>query len=133
VLVAAPDYLARHPRPTLPRDLETHSCIRFRFPSGVIAPWQFERKGKQVEVAVDGRFTVNDEELAIRAAVDGVGVLYTALGYAAPEIKAGRLVLLLEDWRPRSAAIFLYYPSRRQIPLPLQAFIEFLRENLRAR
>ena len=133
VLVAAPDYLARHPRPTSPRDLETHSCIRFRFPSGVIAPWQFERKGKQVEVAVDGRFTVNDEELAIRAAVDGVGVLYTALGYAAPEIKAGRLVLLLEEWRPRSAAIFLYYPSRRQIPLPLQAFIEFLRENLRAR
>jgi DNA-binding transcriptional LysR family regulator len=39
---------------------------------------------------------------------------------------------LLEDWQPRSAAIFLYYPSRRQIPLPLQAFIEFLRENLRA-
>jgi DNA-binding transcriptional LysR family regulator len=133
VLVAAPDYLARHPRPTSPRDLETHSCIRFRFPSGLMAPWQFERKGKQVEVAVEGRLTVNDEELAIRAAVDGVGVLYTALGYAAPEIKAGRLVLLLEDWRPRSAAIFLYYPSRRQIPLPLQAFIEFLRENLRAR
>ncbi len=88
VLVAAPDYLARHPRPTSPPDLETHSCIRFRFP---------------------------------------------ALGYAAPEIKAGRLVPLLEDWRPRSAAIFLYYSSRRQIPLPLQAFIEFLRENLRAR
>jgi DNA-binding transcriptional LysR family regulator len=99
----------------------------------MIAPWHFEKKGKQVEVAVEGRLTVNDEELAIRAAVDGAGVLYTALGYAAPEIKAGRLVPLLEDWRPRSAAIFLYYPSRRQIPLPLQAFIEFLRENLRAR
>ena len=133
VIVAAPDYLARHPRPMTPRDLKTHSCIRFRFPSGVIAPWQFEKKGKQVEVAVEGRLTVNDPELAIRAALDGVGVLYTALGYAAPEIKAGRLVPLLEDWRPRSAAIFLYYPSRRQIPLPLQAFIEFLRENLRAR
>jgi DNA-binding transcriptional LysR family regulator len=99
----------------------------------MIAPWQFEKKGKQVEVAVEGRLMVNDEELAIRAAVDGVGVLYTALGYAAPEIKAGRLVPLLEDWRPRSAAIFLYYPSRRQMPLPLQAFIEFLRKNLRAR
>ena len=86
-----------------------------------------------VEVAVEGRLTVNDAELAIRAALDGVGVLYTALGYAAPEIKAGRLVPLLEDWRAGSAAFFLYYPSRRQIPLPLQAFIEFLRENLRAR
>ena len=133
VIVAAPDYLARHPRPTTPRDLEAHSCIRFRFPSGVIVPWNFEKKGKQVEVAVEGRLTVNDAELAIRAALAGVGVLYTALGYAAPEIKAGRLVPLLEDWRAGSAAFFLYYPSRRQIPLPLQAFIQFLRENLRVR
>jgi DNA-binding transcriptional LysR family regulator len=133
VIVAAPDYLARHPRPMTPRDLKTHSCIRFRFPSGVIAPWQFEKKGKQVEVAVEGRLTVNDPELAIRAALDGVGVLYTGLGYAAPEIKAGRLVPLLEDWRTGSAAFFLYYPSRRQVPLPLQAFIAFLRENLGAR
>jgi DNA-binding transcriptional LysR family regulator len=133
VVVAAPEYLARHPRPTTPRDLAAHNCIRHRYPSGVISPWQFEKKGRQVEVAVDGRLTVNDPELAIRAALDGVGVLYTALGYAAPEIKAGRLVPLLEDWRRRSAAIYLYYPSRRQIPVPLQAFIEFLRENLKTR
>jgi DNA-binding transcriptional LysR family regulator len=130
VVVAAPDYLARHPRPTTPRDLETHNCIRFRFPSGMIAPWHFEMKGKQVEVAVEGRLTVNHPELAIRAALDGVGVLYTGLGYVAPEIKAGRLVSLLEDWRTRSAAIYLYYPSRRQVPAALQAFIKFLRENL---
>ena len=133
VVVAAPDYLARHKRPTTPRDLEAHNCIRIRFPSGVILPWQFEKKGKQVEVAVEGRLTLNDPELAIRAAVDGVGVLYTGLGYAASEIKAGRLVPLLEDWRTPAAAIFLYYPSRRQVPAPLQALIEFLRENLRAR
>jgi len=52
---------------------------------------------------------------------------------AAAEIEAGRLVPLLEDWRMGSAAFFLYYPSRRQVPLALQAFTEFLRENLRAR
>lgn len=130
VVVAAPDYLARQPLPATPRDLQTHNCIRFRFPNGVIVPWQFERKGKKVEVAVEGRLTVNDPDLAIRAAVDGVGVLYTALGYAAAEIKAGRLVPLLEDWWIGSAAFFLYYPSRRQVPLPLQVFIEFLRKNL---
>jgi DNA-binding transcriptional LysR family regulator len=133
VVVAAPDYLARHKRPTTPQDLAAHNCIRFRFPSGVILPWQFEKRGRQVEVAVEGRLTVNDPELAVKAALDGVGVLYTALGYAAPAIEAGRLVPLLEDWPTRSAAIFLYYPSRRQVPAPLQAFIEFLRENLQAR
>ena len=133
VVVAAPEYLARHKRPATPRDLGAHNCIRFRFPSGVIVPWQFEKKGRQVEAAVEGRLTVNDPELAVRAALDGVGVLYTALGYAAPEINAGRLVPLLEDWRTPAAAIFLYYPGRRQVPVPLQAFIEFLREKLRAR
>jgi DNA-binding transcriptional LysR family regulator len=127
VVVAAPEYLARHPRPTTPQDLETHNCIRFRFPSGMILPWQFEKDGKQVEVAVEGRLTVNDPELAIRAAVDGVGVLYTGLGYAAPDIKAGRLVPLLEDWTPPSVGFFLYYSSRRQTPAALQAFIDFVR------
>jgi DNA-binding transcriptional LysR family regulator len=62
-----------------------------------------------------------------------MGVPYTGLGYAAREIKAGRLVPLLEDWRMGSAAFFLYYPSQRPLPLALQVFIEFLRENLRAR
>ena len=133
VVVAAPEYLARHKRPTTPRDLGAHNCIRFRFPSGVIVPWQFEKKGRQMEVAVEGRLTVNNPELAVRAALDGVGVLYTAFGYAAPEINAGRLVPLLEDWRTPAAAIFLYYPGRRQVPVPLQAFIEFLQEKLQAR
>jgi DNA-binding transcriptional LysR family regulator len=132
VIVAAPDYLARHPRPMRPWDLGAHNCIRYRFPSGVIPAWQFEKKGRQVEIAVEGRLTINDPELAIRAALNGVGVAYTALGYAEPEIKTGRLVPLLEDWRTR-AAIFLYYTSRRRVPVPLQAFIDFLRENLKAR
>ena len=133
VVVASPDYLARHQPPATPRDLETHNCIRVRFPSGVILPWQFEKKDKRVEVAVEGRLTVNDPDLAIRAALDGVGVLYAGLAYVAGEIKAGRLVPLLEDWRPRPTEIFLYYPSRRQVPAPLQAFIQFMRENLQAR
>src|SRR5580693_4050984 len=76
VVVAAPDYLARHPRPTTPRDLKAHNCIRFRFPSGAVVPWQFEKNGRQVEVAVEGRLTVNDPELALKAALDGVGMLY---------------------------------------------------------
>jgi DNA-binding transcriptional LysR family regulator len=132
VVVAAPEYLARHERPVTPRDLAAHNCIRIRFPSGVVVPWQFEKNGKQVEVAVDGRLTVNDPELAVRAARDGVGLLYTAVGYALPEIKMGQLVPLLEDWQAPAVAIFLYYPGRRQVPVPLQAFIEFLRENLPA-
>ena len=133
IVVAAPDYLARHPRPTTPRDLEVHDCIMFRLPSGAVFSWPFEKKGQRLEAAVSGRLTVNDQDVAVRAALDGVGVLYTALAYVAPLIEAGRLVPLLEDWQTRSPALYLYYPSRRQVPAPLQAFIQFLRENLRAR
>ncbi len=133
VVVAAPDYLEQHPRPTTPQDLRTHNCIRFRYSRGVLVPWLFEKDGKRLEVAVEGRLTVNDAELAVRAALDGAGVLYMARGYVAPEIKTGRLVSLLEKWRPRSVPICLYYPGGRRTAAPLQAFIEFLRENLQAR
>jgi DNA-binding transcriptional LysR family regulator len=98
----------------------------------VIAPWQFEKKGKQAEVAGTDRLTVNNPELAVRAALDGAGMLYAGLGYAAPGIRAGRLVPLLEDCWTHSAAIFLHCPSRRQVLVPLQAFMKFLRKNLRA-
>ena len=60
VIVAAPDYLARHPRPTTPQDLEAHNCIRLRFPSGAIVPWQFEKRGKKVELVPEGSLTIND-------------------------------------------------------------------------
>jgi DNA-binding transcriptional LysR family regulator len=133
VVVAAPDYLKQHPRPTTPQDLRTHNCIRFRYPSGALVPWIFEKEGRRLEAAVEGRLTVNDAELAVRAAIDGAGVLYMARGYVEPEIKTGRLVSLLEKWRPRAAPIFLYYPSGRRMAAPLHAFIEFLRKNLQAR
>jgi DNA-binding transcriptional LysR family regulator len=82
---------------------------------------------------VSGRLTVNDQDVAVRAALDDAGVLYTARDYVASHIEAGRLVPLLEDWQTRSTALYLYYPSRRQVPVPLQAFIAFLRGNLRTR
>jgi DNA-binding transcriptional LysR family regulator len=86
-----------------------------------------------LEVAVEGRLTVNDAELAVKAALDGAGVLYMARGYVASEIKTGRLISLLAKWRARSVPIFLYYPSGRRMAAPLQAFIQFLRENLHVR
>jgi DNA-binding transcriptional LysR family regulator len=131
-VVAAPDYLARHPRPRTLQDLAAHNCILIRLPSGATLPWTFEKNGQRVEAAVSGRLTVNDERLALRAAMDGAGVLYTPLDPVAPLIEEGRLVPLLEDWQTRAATLFLYYPSRRQVPAPLQAFIEFLRANVRA-
>ena len=74
----------------------------------------------------------NEADLAIRAALDGVGLLYVLSEYVAPMVADGRLVAVLDDWMPRlTDGFFLYYPSRRQNPAALQALIEFLRKHLK--
>ena len=67
-----------------------------------------------------------------RAALDGIGLLYMVEDYVAPMISEGRLIPVLERWMPPPTdAFFLYYPSRRQTPAPLQVLIEFLRTKLK--
>jgi len=130
-VVAAPAYLKAHPAPARPQDLQTHNCIRIRFPSGLFKQWSFEKAGKKIEIAVAGTLIVNEEPLQRRAVLDGAGLAYTLLDFVEPDLRAGRLVRLLEEWTPRLPGFYLYYPSRRQIPAPLQAFIDFLRKELR--
>jgi DNA-binding transcriptional LysR family regulator len=127
LVVASPDYVARHPKPKTPRDLRHHDCIRNRLPNGAIFGWDFEKNGKVLHISVEGRLIVNDIELSIRAVRDGLGLAYLLYDYIATDLKAGRLVPLLEDWSLRLSGFFLYHSSRRQITGPLQALITFLK------
>jgi DNA-binding transcriptional LysR family regulator len=125
--VAAPAYIARHPTPSLPRDLHGHNCIRFRTPwDGSIQPWIFDKGRQHTELAVEGSLTVNDLELSLSATLDGVGVAYLAEPMIAQHLAEGRLVILLEGWSCTLPGIFLYHPSRRQTPMPLQVFLKFV-------
>jgi DNA-binding transcriptional LysR family regulator len=134
VVIASPDYLARHPRPAKPQDLHAHNCIRLRFPSGAFAPWRFAIGGKVVEIEVEGSLIASEAGLLVQAALGGAGVLYVLEEFAAPMIATGQLVPLLETWIPTpSEGFFLYYPSRRQNPASLRALVDFLRTNLKAR
>src|SRR5579871_2034254 len=101
LVVGAPDYLARHPRPKTPRDLRHHDCIRNRLPNGAIFGWDFQKNGRAMHAAVEGRLVVNDIDLSIRAVLDGLGLAYLLQDYIATDIAAGRLVPVLEDWTPR--------------------------------
>jgi DNA-binding transcriptional LysR family regulator len=74
LVVASPDYLARHPAPKVPRDLQYHDCIRNRLPNGTVFGWQFEKNGKAVQASVGGRLIVDDIDLSIRAVLDGIGL-----------------------------------------------------------
>jgi len=131
IAVASPAYLAAHGRPDEPQALRQHNCIRFRQTSGAILPWEFERQGEKVEVAVEGALITNNIDLAIRAALDGMGVAYMLQGYMAGPIADGRLIPLLEEWSRPYAGYHLFYPSRRQMPAKLRAFVEFLRDATR--
>jgi len=129
-VVASPNYLARRGRPLMPIDLQAHNCIRLRLASGDFLPWEFVVEGKTVEFQVDGSMVVNDGDLLLSAALEGIGVIYMLEEYVQPMLADGRLVSLLDDSvSPPTEGFFLYYPSRRQNPAALQALIEFFRKE----
>ncbi len=129
VVAAAPSYLAAHGAPNEPRDLLNHACIRHRFASGVIWPWTFEREGKTVRITPDGPLVATNIEMEMAAAVAGLGVICTFEDYLREPLRKGALVPVLENWRQEFSGPFLYYPSRRQMPAPLRAFVDFLKHS----
>jgi DNA-binding transcriptional LysR family regulator len=127
--VGSPSYFANRERPKLPEDLRNHDCIRHRSQwDGAVHPWEFERAGQKIEIAVQGRLIVNDVYLALRAALAGAGIAYLSHNMASPYRADGRLVPVLAAWCVALSGVYIYYPSRRQVPAPLQAFINFARK-----
>ncbi|MDN2714534.1 LysR family transcriptional regulator [Janthinobacterium sp. SUN120] len=127
VVVASPAYLAVHGAPGTPRDLLDHACIGRRFPSGRQYAWEFELGGDAVSIAVGGPLVFDDDEMMLRAARDGAGLAYVYEADARADLAAGRLECVLERCLPPPPRYYLYYPSRRQMPPVLRAFVDMLR------
>jgi DNA-binding transcriptional LysR family regulator len=124
----APSYFAQRNPPRSPDDLARHRCIQYRRrDDGPVFDWWFERNGNSKKISVDGRVMVNDPDLAVRAAVDGLGITYITEALADPFLRSGQLVRVLEDWSPTFEGLFLYYPGHRQVPAALRAFIDMIR------
>jgi DNA-binding transcriptional LysR family regulator len=129
---AAPSYLKRHGRPEHPRDLLDHACLRARFPSGAMPSWEFERDGKAVKIDPTGPLIVNAggaSDLAVDAAVAGIGIITLFEDWLRPYLASGALEPVLEPWWLRFSGPFLYYPGRRYLPAPLRAFVDFIRSR----
>ena len=127
-VVGAPAYFARRRPPRTPDDLARHSCVQYRREAdGDVLVWPFERNRKSRRISVDGRVMVNDADLAVRAAIDGLGIAYTLESLAQPFLRSGQLVRVLEDWSPSFEGLFLYYPGHRQVPATLRALIDMIR------
>lgn len=127
-VVASREYVARHGRPKKPEDLLTHACLRTVFASGVMPDWEFEKDGRIVKVSPRVMLGGNNLRLMLQAVGDGAGFWLTLEGYVRDGVKTGALISVLEDWLPPFPGPFLYYPSRRQPPPALGAFISFVNE-----
>ena len=127
-VVASPDYVAKHGKPKHPKDMLDHRCIRVRFGTGMILDWEFEKAGRVVKVSPSAKLIVNYPGVAYRAAHDGFGFWLTFEGYVRESIKSGALISVLEDWCEPFPGPLLYYPSRRQTPPALAAFVSFVAE-----
>jgi DNA-binding transcriptional LysR family regulator len=127
-VVASPGYFANHPAPRTPDDLASHRCILYRLGrDGEIFRWRFERNGSRKVVSARGNITVNNAEIAIRAALDGLGIAYMLDTLVAPLLRSGQLVRVLAGWSPSIEGVYLYYHGRRQPSAALRAFIDMIR------
>ena len=127
---ASPAYLDAHGRPTHPSELLGHACLRGQFASGAIPTWEFEREGEVVRIDPTGPLLVRlgaAVELAVDAAVAGLGIIHLFEGWLRPYLDNGTLEPLLEPWWQTFPGPFLYYPGRRYLPAPLRAFVDFIK------
>ncbi|QSQ19059.1 LysR family transcriptional regulator [Pyxidicoccus parkwayensis] len=132
-VVASPAYLAARPAPRTPRELASHRCINYRLATArSLYAWEFEEDGRRFKVRVEGSLVFNDGDLIEAAVLDGHGIGYLWEPQVTAHIASGRLVRLLEEWCPPLPGFFLYYPSRRQTPPALAAFIQALRAGSRS-
>ena len=129
VVVGSKAYLARRGRPRHPRDLVDHACVVWRSPTtNDVWRWEFEQRGKTLEVAVDGAVSTNDEDMLVAATGEGLGLAYVAEHAVRAELAAKELETVLEPFCPEVPGLFLYYPrAARNVP-KLAAFVACARE-----
>jgi DNA-binding transcriptional LysR family regulator len=129
-VVGTPSYFKSNPEPARPNDLLRHNCITDRHPSsGGIWAWEFEEKGREIKIRVDGQLVFNNSYDVINAVLEGFGLAYVPEEIVAPHIAKGRLKRVLEKWCPYWEGFHLYYPSRRQSSPAFVAVVDALRHR----
>ena len=127
VCVASPAYLDGAGEPKTPEDLQRHRCIGHRMPSGKLYQWEFEQAGQELTIDASGPVVLDDEDLMVEAAVQGLGVAYVANWVAEEAVAEGRLRTVLSTWMHEPERVAVYYPGHRAVPPALRAFLDVVR------
>ncbi|SNS18048.1 transcriptional regulator, LysR family [Noviherbaspirillum humi] len=129
-LCAAPSYLRRHGEPQTPADLADHCCILHRQNDEAHGVWRLTRNRRSHSVKVSGMLSSNDGDVVLGWALEGHGILLRSEWDAAKYLQTGRLQVVLKDYQPAPADLFVYYPSRQHLPAKVRVFIDFLASQL---
>jgi DNA-binding transcriptional LysR family regulator len=126
---ASPQYLASHGAPKTPEELAGHDCFTYEY----VSPrhvWRFrDRAGTEHAVRVSGRLHANNGDLLAEVAAEGAGIVFEPAFIVGPEVRAGRLVPLLQEFVPPPVPIYALYPSRKHLSAKVRRFVEFLTER----
>jgi DNA-binding transcriptional LysR family regulator len=126
---ASPAYLAAHGAPQAPEDLAGHNCFTYEY----VTPrdlWRFrDPAGGERSVRVSGNLHSNNGDLLAEAAALGAGIVFEPAFIVGPEVRAGRLVPLLQDFEPPAMPIYAVYPSRKHLSAKVRLFVDFLIER----
>jgi len=133
VVVGSPKYLDKVGRPEHPRDLLSQNCIRVGVGDRIYDRWEFESERKAFEVQVKGSLIMNDSLLAMGAALDDLGLIYSTEDAIINNVEAGDLEIVLGQYAPTSTGWFLYFPQRSQVHPKLRAFIEHVKQHQRVK
>jgi DNA-binding transcriptional LysR family regulator len=127
-VVGAPSYFETRPKPKKPQDLTGHDCINIRLPTyGGIYAWEFEKRGREMKVRVDGQLVFNNLALRMNAVLAGLGLAYLPEDQVEKHAIDGKLVRVLDDWCAPFSGYHLYYPSRRHSSPAFSLLVEALR------
>jgi DNA-binding transcriptional LysR family regulator len=127
-VVGAPSYFAKRTRPKRPQDLTAHDCINLRLPTyGGLFAWEFEKRGRELKVRVEGQLVFSNLALRLNATLAGLGLAYLPEDQVQTHLAAGRLIRVLDDWCAPFSGYHLYYPSRRQSTPAFALLVDALR------
>jgi DNA-binding transcriptional LysR family regulator len=125
-ICASPAYLAAHGTPQAPSDLKSHECL-CNSNLASAREWRFAAPDRQtMTVEVSGRLTCNNGDALRVAAVDGMGVIILPTFIIGEDVKAGRLIRILQDFVPGDLALHAVYPPTRHLSPKVRAFVDFL-------
>jgi DNA-binding transcriptional LysR family regulator len=131
-MVASPAYIAARGTPAVLQDLATHDCVTFSQPGGRTT-WRLAGPdGVDDEVQVSSRFSANTAQTLRKAALAGLGIAILPYAISRLDLETGLLLPVLPQYKCTGHGLNVLYPSRRQLPLAVSAFIELAIEKLRA-